>query len=132
MHNKLEAKLTTSFKFEVRPTTPFMMEKRFNSEFSPNGSWVNWYLGKLLVSSSMTGEMLPETSGNLIYVRNVPFHRPVEVALRLSRIKVFWERVNLGKQISRYDIWQGETNVSNGNNTWEGRSGSHERLQRKV
>ena len=99
MHNKLETELTTSFKFEVLPTTPFMMEKRFNSEFSPNGSWVNWYLRKLLVSSSMTGETLPETCWDLIYVRNVSFHRPVDVALRFSRIKVFWERVNLGKQI---------------------------------
>ena len=43
------SQLTTSFKFEVLPTTSFMMENRFISEFSPNGSWVNWYLKKSLV-----------------------------------------------------------------------------------
>ena len=110
------------------------MEKRFISVFSPNGSWVNRYLRKPFFvlrcvwvwGGNVSGdyeyeifipetflwegflhlyEILPETCRDLIHVRNVPFHWALEVALRLRRIQVCWERVNLGMHISNYDIF---------------------------
>ena len=63
--------------------------------------------GDICWKGNLTRDILPEAYRDLIYVRNVPFHWPLEEALRLRRIQVCWERVNLGKQISNFHICLG-------------------------
>ena len=66
---------------------------------------------------NLTKDILPEAYRDLIYVRNVPFHWPLEVALRLRRFEVCWERVNLQAYIKLWHIWKGEQHFQTKNNT---------------